>query len=188
MSEIPDSVSVETLKSLIGNQQPLPGASQFPAIDFGGKLGGPADLQYALCLLIQRSTDGVSVTQVLFAALQLLSVAQAHFESIIDRLDPADPDIADISAKDMALIKRTMESQAADMRDAMRAVSAVASLLGPALTDQRGKRIAAAMSNGTFMHRSEFFSRLLISDEFIESLGIERAAISDFVNKQIQHE
>lgn len=185
-SEIPDSVSPEMLKNLLGNHKILPGSEQFPALDFGGKFGGPADLQYVMCLLIQQSSDGVNIAQMLFAALHLLAITQSHFESTVDRLDHDKPEMPTITDEEFEIIKSTMRAQAADIRDAIRAVDSVASLLGPALSAQRAQRIVEEVPHGSVMHRSEFFSRMLISDELLRSLGIDRAAISDFVEEQLQ--
>lgn len=186
-SEIPDSVSAETLKNLIGGAKPLPGSDQFPVIDFGGQFGGPSDLQYVICLLIQQSTDGVNIAQLLFAALHLLSVTESHLEHAVDRLDPSDTSLGAVSQRDLDLVKKTMKSQASDIRDAIRAVDSVASLLGPALSAQRAQAITKSLPKGTVMHSDEFFSRLLISDELINSLGISRSLVSEFVADQLKN-
>ena len=178
---VPDSVSYSALASLLAADNKPPASPVIPTLEFGDDNGAPCSLQLAVMCLIQQSRSGVNLCQLITASLFLLYNAQSGFRKW-ERLAAAgegpfaeDPE---------------QERQAAAL--AMRELSAAIDGVAPALEDINRALLVPLISRRmaelgisaplTQEQQGEQLSHLLIDDELLNDLGLERSTITRFLS------
>ena len=181
-SDIPDTVSTEMLSSLLRGRNPMPLSEAIPALDFGGENGAPCDLQFAICQLIERSEHGVNIIQMLVAAMHLLSEVESHFEKHADSLAREDAPYDQLSAGEQQTLARVMREHLMYLKVSLKHLEDVLTPVGYPYYAMRSKELIQGPLADKQLDLREFRSHLLISDELIKSLGLERSALTTYLD------
>lgn len=183
MSDIPDSISTDSLRSLLNNNQ-APMSDVIPEINFGNQFGGPCDLQYVVSSLISKSTHGVNLIQLMMSALHMLTEVEARFSKQIETLkvDFADNSQDGDSSERQSLL-RTAERNHAYLRSSLMALEQVLEAFSPVAYQAR---IRELVQTGEFIpsqkpSEKDFHSMMLFSSELINSLNISRESLSNYL-------
>lgn len=180
MSDIPDSISTESLRSLLSsNEQPV--SDVIPEINFGDQFGGVCDLQYAISSLIAKSSHGVNMIQLMMSALHILCETESQFKR---KLDDIDQMLKDIPPLERQSIHRTIERQHAHIRTSMMALEQVLETYAPIAYHARINELVKRneIDPEKRVSLNDMRSFLLISTEFIDSLGLSRDSITNYLN------
>lgn len=185
--EIPDAISPEALASLLGDYGSMPISTLLPALDFGRECGGPADLQFAVLQLMQGATQRPNLVQMLVAALHLITeshISMSRRERSIDE----DEDFADLAKDEQHIIRTVIKENNKVLRHVMGCLeSFMVSQIGLNYYHERARSIAH--SSPEFKRSLEDFrSYLLISDELLESLQLERPAVTRFLDQCVNND
>lgn len=179
--EIPDSVSSDLLNSLLDKRYSLPPSDKIPVLNFGGYSGGPSDLQLVIGQLIEKSANGVNVTQMLVAALHLMHEVRLHLKQQLQDLHDGNETYAGI---DKSMRRRAYSALRRDLMDLTEGLAhtnnAVAAFMEACMT-VRADDISAQFAGGK-VDLPTFRSYLLISEELLSDLGIERSVVTDFLH------
>lgn len=181
-SDIPDTVSTEMLSSLLRGRNPMPLSEGIPALNFGGENGAPCDLQFAICQLIERSEHGVNIIQMLVAAMHLLSEVESHFEKHAESLAREDAPYNELSAGEQQTLARVMREHLMYLKVSLKHLEDVLTPVGYPYYAMRSKDLIDGALAGKELDLREFRSHLLISDELINSLGLERPALTTYLD------
>ena len=185
--EIPDSISSEMLNSLLRGRNPLPISEVVPALDFGGELGAPCDLQFSICQLIERSTGGTNIIQMLVAAMHLLTEVEAHFERHMNSLALEDEPYNTLSAPEQQTLARVMREHTLLLKVSLKHLEEVLTQVGYPYYAQRAQELINDRFQQKRVLMRDFRSQLLISDELLASLGIERSAVTTYLDQITDH-
>lgn len=183
-TSIPDSVSADMLRGLLGKG--LPESSNIPALDFGGRYGAPCDLQFAVSLLVAQSASGVNIVQTMVAAMHLLTEAQLQLTERIETLkDGSDPEVQQAPEEVRAAITEDLGRQYAALNSAVICLEQVISGLAGFACHHRLRHLieVGELKSGPTT-RAEVLSRLLVSTELIESLDLKRQQVTDYLETQ----
>jgi hypothetical protein len=179
--EVPDSISAESLNSFLRNCNPLPVSAFIPEINLGGPEGAPCDLQFCITQLIHKSTDGTNLIQLLTAAMYLLCEAEFQFEDQLQRLAIEEPPYDELDAGEQQIMDRLLRRHLLTARSSMNHLEG---LIGELTTlFYRGR--AQYLLNEVFTAEpslADFRSHMLISDGALLSLGLERDAVTAYIN------
>lgn len=180
---IPDSISPKELAALLAAAGEFPLSDTIPELNFGTEAGGPCDLQFALMQLIQKSADGISVPQALTAALYLLHTAWGSLQRTGEDLAECTPEeIPNELDREQgrALIAHfaTAISQAAEIGESVHHLMIVP------LVEHRANALGLKPSRLEGEERSTAICRLLISDEALASMNLEREPVVKFFAKK----
>lgn len=181
---IPDSVSHSTLASLLAAGGKAPASPVIPTLEFGSEGGAPCSLQLVVMCLIQQSRSGVNICQIVTAALFLLHNAQSEFEKWERLAETGDFPFADASPEER-------HDAAFDMRELSAVMNAITSqleninraLLVP-LIAQRMNEINLPTPR-TEEQRTNQLSQLLIDDDLLNDLGINRSDVNRFLSSHL---
>lgn len=183
MSDIPDSISTESLRSLLSNNEP-PLSAVIPELSFGNQFGGPCDLQYVVSSLIVKSSHGVNMIQLMMSALHMLCEVDCRFkrqiESLQDKLTEEHDDLDDRSKQAML---RTAERSHIHLRSSLMALEQVLETFSPVAYQARINELVTTgeLDPAQPIDENKFHSMLLFSSELINSLGISRESISAYL-------
>ncbi len=185
--EIPDSISPEMLDTLLRGRNPLPISQVVPALDFGGELGAPCDLQFAICQLIERSTNGTNIIQMLVAAMHLLTDVESHFEKHLNSLALEDEPYDQLPAADQQALGRVMRAHTMGLKVAVKHLEDVLTQVGYPFYSQRAQALIEDRFKAKRVLMRDFRSHLLISDELLDSLDVERSAVTTYLDHITDH-
>lgn len=181
-SDIPDTISAEALTNLLRGRNPMPLSDVIPALDFGGENGAPCDLQFAICQLIERSEHGINIIQMLVAAMHLLSEVESHFEQHMESLAREDAPYDQLTAGEQQTLARVMREHLMYLKVSLKHLEDVLTPVGYPYYAMRSKELIAGPLADKQLDLREFRSYLLISDELIKSLGLERSALTTYLD------
>ena len=185
--EIPDSISPEMLDTLLRGRNPLPISQVVPGLDFGGELGAPCDLQFAICQLIERSSNGTNIIQMLVAAMHLLTDVESHFEKHLNSLALEDEPYDQLPAADQQALGRLMREHTLGLKVAVKHLEDVLTQVGYPFYSQRAQALIDDRFKTKRVLMRDFRSHLLISDELLDSLEIERSAVTTYLDHITDH-
>lgn len=185
--EIPDSISPEMLDTLLRGRNPLPISQVVPALDFGGELGAPCDLQFAICQLIERSSNGTNIIQMLVAAMHLLTDVESHFEKHLTSLALEDEPYDQLPAADQQVLGRVMRDHTLGLKVAVKHLEDVLTQVGYPYYSQRAQALIEDRFKAKRVLMRDFRSHLLISDELLDSLEVERTAVTTYLDQITDH-
>lgn len=180
--EIPSSVSTEMLDALLRNRNPLPASAVIPSLDLGGERGAPCDLQFSICQLIERSANGTNIIQMLVAAMHLLVEVESHFDRHITYAMQEDPPYDDLPAVDQQSIARLLRQQLLALRVTLQQLEEVLTTVGYPYYQQRAAELVQGVFQGKKTSLRDFRSHMLISDELLSSLELERQGVTDYLD------
>ena len=181
---IPDSVSPDMLRGLLGKD--LPDSSCIPRLDFGGRLGAPCDLQFAISLMVAQSAGGVNIVQTMVAAMHLLSEAQLQLQERFQSLkDGDDPDIEGAPPEVRAAIVDDIGKHCAVLNSSVTCLEQVLAGLSGFACHHRLRHLVetGAIKPGP-VSRIDVLSRLLISGELLETLSLTREQVNNYLESQ----
>lgn len=185
--EIPDSISSDMLNTLLRGRNPLPTGDRIPVLDFGGECGAPCDLQFSICQLIERSAGGTNIIQMLVAAMHLLTEVESHFEKHLRSLEQEDEPFDQLPAHEQQVLARVMREHTMYLKASLKHLEDVLARVGyPYYTQRAQDLVKERFTHGRVLMR-DFRSHLLISDELLESLGIDRAAVTTYLDHATDH-
>lgn len=185
--EIPDSISAEMLSTLLRGRNPLPLSEVVPALDFGGELGAPCDLQFSICQLIERSTGGTNIIQMLVASMHLLTEVESHFERHLSSLAQEDEPYDQLSGAEQQVLARLMREHTLLLKASLKHLEEVLTQVGYPYYAQRAQDLIKDRFEQKRILMRDFRSQLLISDELLASLGLERAAVTTYFDQITDH-
>lgn len=175
------------LNTLLRGRNPLPASEAIPALDFGGELGAPCDLQFSICQLIERSANGTNIIQMMVAAMHLLTEVESHFEHHINSLALEDEPYDQLSAVDQQGLARVMREHTLLLKVSLKHLEDVLTQVGYPYYTQRAQDLIKDRFQQKRVLMRDFRSQLLISDELLASLGIERAAVTTYLDQITDH-
>lgn len=185
--EIPDSISADMLNNLLRGRNALPLSDKIPALDFGGEVGAPCDLQFSICQLIERSAAGTNIIQMLVAAMHLLTEVEAHFErhltSVAQEAAPYDR----LSAHEQKVLARVMRDHMMYLKVSSKHLEDVLTHVGYPYYSGRAQQLINDRFQQERVLMRDFRSHLLISDELLESLGVTRADVTNYLDQVTDH-
>jgi hypothetical protein len=183
--EIPDAISADALTSLLGQRRGAPASSVIPELDLGGTLGAPCDLQFVISQLIARSATGTNLVQMLVAGMHLLTEAESHFAEQLERLATAQPPFDRANSDEQHMVRRLLTAHIHHVQLAIAQLEPLLQAVSVPMYQARTRQLMEGPYQGqTGIPLPELRSHLLISDELIASLGLERSAITAYLNRQ----
>ena len=183
--EIPDSVSPEMLDNLLRNCNPLPTSELIPALDLGGESGGPCDLQFAICQIIERSKLGASLLQRLVASMYLLAQIEDSFSARLEDLMLEHPPYDEMTGHEQQIAGNFLRSHLIALRVSLQQMEQLLAEISMPYYDMRAKTLIQEVFKGHPRSLRDFRSHMLISSELLDSLQIERDAVTTYLD-QIQ--
>lgn len=179
--KIPDSISFKELSNFLRDKPSLPLSTVIPELDLGGPIGGVCDLQFAIMQLIQRSAKGCNILQLLSAAIHLLTEVEFHFAEQINRVDAELPPFDKTSEEDRKEVITTLRGLILSLRTA----NGLNEELFTGLMHNFGiRRIQAIRDQITgVITPEEFRSHLLISDELLDGLQLQRDPVTEYLDR-----
>lgn len=175
------------LNTLLRGRNPLPASEAVPALDFGGECGAPCDLQFAICQLIERSAGGTNIIQMLVAAMHLLTEVEAHFERHLNSLALEDEPYNTLSGPEQQVLARVMREHTMLLKVSLKHLEEVLTKVGYPYYAQRAQELINDRFQQKRVLMRDFRSQLLISDELLASLGIERSAVTTYLDQITDH-
>lgn len=179
--EIPDAISFSELSNYLSDKPHMPVSPVIPELNLGGPDGGICDLQFAIMQLIQRSDNGCNVLQLLSAAIHLMLEVELHFSEQIRRAEAELPPFDDAGEAERLDVARVLRG----LTMSLKASSGLTEDLFSALMANFGsKRVQFVRDRITGVPTpSEFRSHLLISDELISGLQLDRASVTRYLDR-----
>lgn len=175
------------LNTLLHGRNPLPAAEVIPALDFGGEYGAPCDLQFAICQLIERSAGGTNIIQMLVASMHLLTEVESHFERHLNSLALEDEPYNTLSAQEQKVLARVMREHTMMLKAGLKHLEEVLAEVGYPYYTQRAQELINDRFQQKRVLMRDFRSHLLISDELLVSLGIDRSAVTTYLDQITDH-
>jgi hypothetical protein len=181
--EIPDAVSAEALTSLLGQCRRAPISTVIPALDLGGTLGGACDLQFVITQIIHRSCTGTNLVQMLVAACHLLTEVEGHLGDQLQRLQQQQPPYDQASAAEQRAVDCLLRSHRHCAQLALAQLEPLLQALSLSTYRERARQLQdGPLAGQDRLPLEQLRSHLLISDELIASLQLERDAITTYLN------
>lgn len=179
--EIPNAVSFAELSNHLRDKPYFPLSGAIPELNLGGQEGGICDLQFAIMQLIQRSATGCNVLQMLSASIHLMMEVEFHFAEQLRRVEAELPPFDDAPQKDKDDVARALRALLVSLRTS----SGLTESLFAQLTNTFGyRRLEELRSQGVnHSNTAELRSYLLISDELLSSLELERSPVTDYLDR-----
>lgn len=175
------------LNTLLRGRNPLPLSDVIPGLDFGGEYGAPCDLQFAICQLIERSSRGTNIIQMMVASMHLLSEVESNFENHLNSLAQEDEPYDKLSAHEQQALARVMRDHIMMLRASLNHLEQVLQAVGYSYYTERARLISKDRSKQERVLMRDFRSQLLLSDELLASLGLERAAVTTYLAQITDH-
>lgn len=176
--EIPDQISAADLKSFLSGKDRMPISTEIPVLNFGGE--GPCDFQLAVAQLMQRSSSGINILQLLVTTIHLLAQGRSELGSRLDDVRQAVPPFDQIGSKRRRYLVQVLQR---DLGDCENAHAILARLMSGYMEASHTLRTIELVQNNPEQNYSlaDFRSLLLFSDQILGDLRIERSAITDFL-------
>tara|TARA_Y100000589_G_scaffold330503_1_gene380338 strand:- start:5093 stop:5656 length:564 start_codon:yes stop_codon:yes gene_type:complete len=176
-SRVPDSVSPEQLKQLLGKLSPeMPVSKVIPELVFRDKKtdsGGLCDLQFAIIQLVEKSDGGVEYHQLLTASLYLFERCVFYLKDSISEAR------ATYKESDRESVLAELESFSTVFQALLSQFQDVHMGMSAAATIDRMQALHKVL--GDFTDQETYRSHLLLSQSLIDSMGLDRTAITKFV-------
>lgn len=177
--EIPDSISASELAALLSGRRALPISRLIPSLSFGGATGGACDLQFAINQLVCAS-NGTNIVQVLCAAIHLITELDATLADQQQGLADGSEPFAQASTEERLTLERYLAQNRRGLQSSLLHLESVMAMLMPAFTYER---VALLKRQGRLSpDLAHFRSQLLISDELLTDLELERDVVSAYIN------
>ncbi len=178
-NQIPDSISSDKLKQLLGKIAPeMPLSQVIPELSFRDEKsdsGGLCDLQFVICQLVEKSKSGLEYHQILTASLYL-------FERCVFFLGES---IKEAETTYEQEDRHGVISELHKFRDAFDLVFAQLQELhmsmSTAATMDRIQSLRKVL--GDFTDQKTYRSHLLLSQDLLDSLKLDREEVTEFVEK-----
>lgn len=184
MSDIPDAVSQDMLRSLL-DKSDAPISKVIPELDFGRRFGGPCDLQYVVSQLIAKSVHGVNVIQLMMTALHLLSEVETQLKSQHEQLLASNDAITKLDASERDILARVAERNHAFIRASVLNLEQTLETFAPISSQLRIQELIqrGLIDRDTRLPMAQLRSILLFSDEILNSLEISRDEITSYLDR-----
>lgn len=188
--QAPDAISAAHLAAVLNQRGVMPTSPVLPALRFGDDdCGGPCDLQLAIHLLINGSAGGTNMIQEVTAALWLLHRVQEQFEGhlrqaqggtgIFDHLQG--PALQRVQ-EELTTLYRLIDG----INDALMQLHGTVTV--PAI-ERRVRHLHLPLdSSMSEQQQLNLRSQLLISDELLEDLAVERQHLEPLLSNHSGHE
>ena len=184
MSDIPDAVSPDMLRSLL-NRDDAPLSKIIPELNFGQRFGGPCDLQFVVSSLIAKSSNGVNIVQLMMTALHLLTEIETQLKSQTQQMAAGEGGFAQLDNKERDVLMRVADRNHGFVRSAALSLEQVLDIFAPISSQLRIQELLkqGAITPDTRMPLPQMRSILLFSDEILASLEISREDITSYLGK-----
>lgn len=184
--EIPNAASFAELSNYLRDKPHFPLSDAIPQLNLGGQEGGICDLQFAIMQLIQRSDAGVNVLQMLSASIHLMLEVEFHFAEQLRRVEAELPPFNDAPQADKDDVARALRALLVSLRTS----SGLTESLFSQLTSTFGfRRLEDLRKRGARpITTAELRSYLLISDELLSSLNLDRSPVTEYLDRAAQSE
>jgi hypothetical protein len=187
-SSVPDSVSPEALRSFLSRGANLPESELVPELNLGGSMGAPCDLQFVISQVIARSSTGTNIVQMLCAGMHLLTEVEAHFEDQLERLALEEDPFEGLSGSEQKSCGVLLRRNLVALRTSLHALEELLSGLTMAFYQARAHDLQHGALQDKRFSLEEFRSHMLISDELLASLQLERQAVTAYLNASVPSE
>lgn len=187
-SSVPDSVSPEALRSFLNRGANLPESELVPELNLGGSMGAPCDLQFVISQVIARSSTGTNIVQMLCAGMHLLTEVESHFEDQLERLALEEEPFEGLSGSEQKSCGVLLRRNLVALRTSLHALEELLSGLTMAFYQARAHDLQHGVLQGKRFSLEEFRSHMLISDELLASLQLERQAVTAYLNDSVPSE
>jgi hypothetical protein len=181
--EIPDSISSEMLDALLRNRNPLPISTVIPSLNLGGERGAPCDLQFSICQLIECSSSGTNIIQMMVAAIHLLTEVESHYDRHLAYASQGDSPYDDLSESELHGVNQMLRQQLLPLRASLRQLEENLTSIGYPYYDMRAFELTRSVFRGKKVELRDFRSHMLISDEVLESLQLEREPVTHYLDQ-----
>jgi hypothetical protein len=187
MSDIPDSASTDQLLQRIRdlrNEGGLPPrATTLPSLPLTGESSGILDLTVVLEQLV-LDAGGVNVLQIMHLAAFLLDAAIDGIKKeitpyLLRQRGSEDPEAADVEIPVAQGVVAKATSNVAMLNASHDLLQQVLIPLSNQVLHLRARKMASLGHEGAILYR-----RLLVSDQLIDSLGIERSEFNAYFRKR----
>lgn len=184
MSDIPDAVSPDMLRSLL-DRDDAPMSKLLPELDFGRCFGGPCDLQYVVSTLIAKSTHGVNLIQLMMTALHLLTEIESQLKRQYAQMQAGEGGFANLDAKEREILARVADRNHGFIRSSLLSLEQTLDTFAPISSQLRIQELVkkGAITQDTRLPLAQLRSILLFSDEILDSLQISREEITAYLDK-----
>jgi hypothetical protein len=184
MSDIPDAVSSDMLRSLL-DRDDAPLSALLPELNFGRRFGGPCDLQYVVSSLIAKSTNGVNLIQLMMTALHLLIEIESQLKRQHAQMAAGEGGFAELNTKERDTLARVADRNHGFIRSSVLALEQTLDTFAPISSQLRIQELLkqGVITQDTRLPIAQLRSILLLSDEILDSLGITREAITAYLDK-----
>lgn len=184
MSDIPDAVSPDMLRSLL-DRDGAPVSKLLPELDFGQRFGGPCDLQYVVSTLIAKSTNGVNIVQLMMTALHLLTEIESQLKRQHAQMQAGEGGFAELDAKDRDILARVADRNHGFLRASVLSLEQTLDTFAPISSQLRIQELLkqGVITQDTRLPLAQLRSILLFSDEILNSLQICREEITSYLAK-----
>lgn len=184
MSDIPDAVSPDMLRSLL-DRDDAPMSKLLPELDFGRRFGGPCDLQYVVSTLIAKSTHGVNLIQLMMTALHLLTEIESQLKRQYAQMQAGEGGFANLDAKEREILARVADRNHGFIRSSLLSLEQTLDTFAPISSQLRIQELVkkGAITQDTRLPLTQLRSILLFSDEILDSLQISREEITAYLDK-----
>ena len=185
--DIPSAVSAADLAAVLSQRGKLPPVSAMPQLQFGNSdCGGPCDLQLAVMVLIDRSIDGTNMIQEATCALWLLHRIQEQISDHQGQAMEASGLFAELSGEPLERVRNELTAMKNLIEEINGSLMALHSgMTIPAVERRCRSAIERSPRQLSEEELTNLRSRLLISDEVIESLGLSRELVDQFLEHQL---
>jgi hypothetical protein len=184
MSDIPDAVSSDMLRSLL-DRDDAPLSALLPELNFGRRFGGPCDLQYVVSSLIAKSTNGVNLVQLMMTALHILTEIESQLKRQHSQMIAGEGGFADLDAQERDVLARVADRNYGFIRSSVLSLEQTLDTFAPVSSQLRIKELInqGCITQDTRLPIAQLRSILLFSDEILDSLGISREDITAYLDK-----
>ena len=173
----PDSISGDRLRELASRlSTTLPDSPSIPTLTFrDGDIdsGGLCDLQLAVIMLINKSTSGLEFVQLLTTSLYLF---ERCYDSLVESVEEAK---VTYEGDDRDVILAELTSYRLAFKSILQQFTELHLGLSTSATLDRIEGLTKKLGN--FSTQDTYRSHLLISDGLLESLGLDRSDVDEFI-------
>jgi hypothetical protein len=175
------------LNTLLRGRNAMPSSELIPALDFGGECGAPCDLQFAICQLIERSVGGTNIIQMMVASIHLLAEVDSHFERHTRSLELEDEPYDSLSGSQQQALARVFREHMLLLKSSLNQLEELLAKAGYPYYSQRAQGIINGPLGDKRVLMRDFRSRVLISDELLDSLQINRDDVTNYLDQVTDH-
>lgn len=170
------------LGALLSGRHRLPVSPVIPSLNFGGDVGGSCDLQFVINQLISASS-GVNLVQVLCAAIHLVNEMDQNLLQQLQAIEQGDAPYDSASDTERQILQRYVVQNRRGLQGSLLHLESVMAVLMPTFAHERIQWLR--QHNLLDSDLPTFRSRLLISDELLRDLELERQVVSDYLHHDL---